>query len=51
MIQQYTTVLGLQGSSRVQQSHSFWEEAVPQSGSPALNAPQRVGGTNSVCAR
>lgn len=28
---------GLQGSSRVQ-SHSFWEEAVPQSGGPALNA-------------
>ncbi|KAI3354987.1 hypothetical protein L3Q82_004779 [Scortum barcoo] len=31
---------GLQGSSRVQQSHSFREEAVPQSGGPALNAPQ-----------
>ncbi|KAI3376190.1 hypothetical protein L3Q82_016405 [Scortum barcoo] len=32
---------GLQESSRVQYSHgSCWEEAVPQSGGPALNAPQ-----------
>ncbi len=30
----------LQSSTIVQQSNSFWVEAVPQSGGPALDAPQ-----------